>query len=69
MNFLHHPEKLPEKLEQSDLMACGYRLGKKEGVGDFPRQIYAETIVHGNLIKAISELIAPYIHNSKNNGV
>lgn len=68
MNFLNHPEKLPEKLGQADLVAFGYKWGKREGVVDLARQIHAAIATHNSLIKGILEILSSHSHDSKNNG-
>ncbi len=65
MSFLHETEKLPEKLEQADLVNLGYKWGKRDGIINLAREIQVAISIHGNFIKAISAMIEPYIHEDK----
>ncbi len=64
MNFLHHPEKLPEKIEHAELVAYGYRWGKKDGLAMIARQLRASIVAQESIIKGLLELSIPYFNDT-----
>ncbi len=55
MNFLNHPEKLPEKIEQAELVAYGYKWGRKNGFSTIARQLRASIVIQERIMKLILE--------------